>query len=439
MKEVLKLLRYNTGTDKASFLKFNKSFDGVIFNASILAHNVSAITDLIAVYEDRYIVDPQTYIFQITKEKISKRGKIKESINKYLDNLPQKMVSKYKKEGELKISYIISNIKDLVDYNYNFQVNFVNNKMKEKDYAKYLDYVGIIIKPKMIIAPYLMINSEYEDKIIDDVLDFNIKSIELTEKKARNDVKIACQLVINKKALSKLNIEKIKNKYKNLNIDYIFVWISDFNMFTATKKENEKYKELILVLNNNGLKPIMSYGGYDSIILCNKDSKIRLYGVANSIGYGEKREIVPVGGGIPVIKYYFYPIHQRLNMEDVLLILKKSGFSDSEAKMMISAEKYYKEICDCNQCKKIIKNDFTNFKMYRESTSFSTKDGIAKERPTYNTTVILNTHFMYCKIKEWKNVNEKTFTELKRELINNHKKYNTDSYSSVMAWAEMYE
>ena len=64
----------------------------------------------------------------------------------------------------------------------------------------------------------------------------------------------------------------------------------------------------------------MAYGGYESIILCNTNSPARLYGVAQSVGYGEYRAITPVGGGMPVNKYYFLPTHCRMRFDDVARI-----------------------------------------------------------------------------------------------------------------------
>ena len=65
----------------------------------------------------------------------------------------------------------------------------------------------------------------------------------------------------------------------------------------------------------------MAYGGYDSIILCNEDLPYRMYGVAQSVGYGETRPVTPVGGGLPVNKYYFPPLHARLSLSEVTSIL----------------------------------------------------------------------------------------------------------------------
>lgn len=80
-KDVIRMLRYNTGTDKKAFIAFKNDFDAVIFNATIVAYSGSAIADLVSVHKNQYIIDPQTHILQhdimalMSKEK--KQGNIK--------------------------------------------------------------------------------------------------------------------------------------------------------------------------------------------------------------------------------------------------------------------------------------------------------------------------------------------------------------------------
>ena len=90
MDELLRLIRYNTGTDKKAFVEFKDKFDAVVFNASIVAYNGAAISDIISIHMNHYIIDPQTYILQHGKEAFlsSKGTEIKASVKKYLDELP---------------------------------------------------------------------------------------------------------------------------------------------------------------------------------------------------------------------------------------------------------------------------------------------------------------------------------------------------------------
>ena len=64
MGEVLRILRYNTGTDKKAFVQFKHNFDAVIFNATIVAYSGSSVAGLVSMHKRKYIIDPQTHIFQ---------------------------------------------------------------------------------------------------------------------------------------------------------------------------------------------------------------------------------------------------------------------------------------------------------------------------------------------------------------------------------------
>ena len=93
MDDVIRMLRYNTGTDKKAFVKFKNDFDAVIFNATIVAYSGAAVADLVSVHKNQYIIDPQTHILQHSVHAImskkSRNGQpcIKKSVQKYLEQL----------------------------------------------------------------------------------------------------------------------------------------------------------------------------------------------------------------------------------------------------------------------------------------------------------------------------------------------------------------
>ena len=180
----------------------------------------------------------------------------------------------------------------------------------------------------------------------------------------------------------------------------------------------------------------MAYGGYDAILLCHQDLPYRMYGVAQSVGYGENRAVTPVGGGIPVNKYYFYPLHDRLKMSDASSILRSKGFFSMDPQK--ASELFYSTICDCKQCKEIIKNNINNFKRYNEATDYTMKNGIKRNRPTTEATLIAARHFMYSKVKEWEVLDGMSFDDLKKELMNNYSSYGSGKSQSISDWCKIY-
>ena len=297
----LKILRYNTGTDKKAFVQFKDFFDAAIFNATIVAYSGASVADLISMHSRRYIIDPQTHIFQqelsayTTENKKTHIPAIKKSVTKYLEKMPAALADKIlklhqKPEPEL----IAQNLDALVECVYAFQTEFVNTFVVQKEYDKYLKFANMGPRPKLVIAPYFMIKSEdsYSEKQM--WLHYNRvcleKTIALNEQQKEEE--IAAQLVLEKDVLSEEFIEMVASTYDFAGYEYIFIWLDDFNAFEAKVMYNELFSKLLKALNNIGKKPIMAYGGYESIILCNTNSPARLYGVAQSVGYLKKHRTI---------------------------------------------------------------------------------------------------------------------------------------------------
>jgi hypothetical protein len=441
----LKLLRYNTGNDKHAFMKFKNEFDAVIFNATIVAYSGSAVADLVSVHKNKYIIDPQTHIFQHEISAISskKTGEIKKSVLKYLSAMPDslnKIIVEQKRA--ICTTDISTEVDTLVDMTYKLQTEFISKFISNKEYDKYLSFANMTPEPLLVIAPYFMLKKRYTSEENQDWLHINQNCLERFIEKTANKFPVSAQLVMDSDILLDNSIfAQIEKCYCIEGFDYIFVWIDNFDSFTATPKKREGFYNLLSTFTKLKIKPIMAYGGYDSILLCNKEVTNRMYGVAQSVGYGESREVTPVGGGLPVNKYYFFPTHQRLKFNDVAIILTEHGYFSKKNSPDYYASQYYQNICNCNQCKEIVRNNIDNFIAYNEAISFemNTKRGIiSRNRPTTNAALISAFHFMYCKVEEWKNTNQKSLPELKMELLNEFKKYMPSEYTSIKAWSDLY-
>lgn len=443
MSDNLKLLRYNTGTDKQVFIKFKDKMSAVIFNATIVAYSSSAVADLVSVYKNQYIIDPQTHIYQqnidaVQTENKNGERKIKKSVKKYLDELPHSLLSAYlANKGNLSPEIIESEIDNLVESVYLFETKYVDKYIKGKEYDKYLDFVKLGPCPKVVIAPYFMIKSSYSDSDINSWMSLNRLSAEKFIVKNDNIYPVGVQLVLEKDVLERQTfLNSIKQFYSGINAEYVFIWVDDLNLFEAKKVQQENFKKMLQILTDINLKPVMAYGGYDAILLCNNNLKCRMYGVAQSVGYGEARHITPVGGGLPVNKYYFPPLHKRLNMAQVATILKTDGYFDLDK--AIAANKFYSSICSCKQCKSIIKDNFDNFNKYNDSTSFKILGNITRNRPTSEATLISAIHFMYSKISEWDSVENQSFIDLTEQLIKAYTHYEPQNQDLIKQWCNIY-
>lgn len=444
MSDTLKLLRYNTGTDKKVLIQFKDSFSAVIFNATIVAYSKSAVSDLVAVHKNQYIIDPQTHIYQQDIKDVqttNKTGsvKIKRSVELYLNELPLELKKMFLSNGgKLSPSDIFDHIDDLVECVYSFTTSYVNQYIKNKEYDKYLKYAKIGPSPAVAIAPYFMIKRTYSDESINEWLNLNKqcahKFLEINNNKYHTGV----QIVMDRGILENKDlITKIAEAYSNMNVEYAFIWIDEFNSFEGSLIEQENFKQLLQCLSHYSIKPIMAYGGYDAIMLCNNDLPYRIHGVAQSVGYGETRPVTPVGGGLPVNKYYFLPFHKRLKLSEVTSLLNQNGFFSMDKKE--ASIKFYNQICSCKQCQSIIKHNIDNFLKYNESSDYTMRNGIKRNRPTNDAMYIAAVHFMYAKISEWTSIETKAFIELKNELITEYEKYGCKPSDCLMNWCKVYD
>ena len=450
MSDTLRILRYNTGTDKKAFVHFKQNFNAVIFNATIVAYSGSSVADLVSMHKRKYIIDPQTHIFQqdiasITSDN-KKHGDIKKSVQKYLGELPCRLSSKIITERRpLVADEIRQHLDELAESVYNFQTEYVKRYTDKKDYDKYLKFAHLEPEPRLIIAPYFMLKCSYSIDEQDQWLALNKECIEATlQLHQALDIKvpIAAQLVLDKEVMLSYNfLDRIRTFYDFSGFEYIFIWVDDFNSFEAKSEYKQAFANLVSTLNAMRKKPLMAYGGYESIVLCSESSPYRLYGVAQSVGYGEYRAITPVGGGMPVNKYYFRPVHQRMRFDDAANILFAHGYFSEDKSDFDHAIDYYHTICNCKQCHDIIGKDIHNFDRYNDSTPYNvkTKNGIiSRNRPTNDAELIAALHFLYCKVDEWKQLTEKSFSTLIEELENNCRMYLPHRLKQISEWCKIY-
>lgn len=451
--DVIKMLRYNTGTDKKAFVKFKKDFDAVIFNATIVAYSGAAVADLVSVYKNQYIIDPQTHILQHDIHAImSKKAKngvvsIKKSVRKYLEQLPSQILDVITTTGRpLSLDKIGAMVDELTESVYAFETKYVNKFIEQKEYNKYLKYINAGPAPGVVIAPYFMLKKDMTAEGCLNILRFNrlymAKFLEVHKSHGVN-CPAAAQLVMDRELLRDQSlVEKIRESYADLEFEYFFIWISDFSSWDCSTEDMQNFYKLLDMLNTIGKKPVMAYGGYDSIFLCNKEVKARLYGVAQSVGYGEARAITPVGGGLPVNKYYFRPLHKRMRFDEALNILINAGYFDDSKTNQEHAAEYYRNICGCEQCHEVIKDDIDNFTVYNESVPYIVKarfGDITRNRPTQEAATVAAFHFLYSKKKEWQDVESWGLPELRERLLTDYEAFGTDEQlENIKEWCEIF-
>ena len=431
------ILRYGTNADKKYIDDKLFNFDLLAFNGNMLAYTPDAIASFVMLNffdnpDKGFFIDPITHAFQHNIDKIksfNKRaeGTVKLSIEKLI-NLYGEPLGKIilKDDRSIRPKDFTSDVKRKFCINViNFQLNTIKNCIEKKGYLDYISADSDIVKlkPKFITPPYFYLTeSTYELW-----LDLNIEFIEIVREQYPNQ-KLFAELVISQDILSSQKMfDDIVEKYKKASPDGILVWIDNFDEHGAAKSKLHKFMELIQNFYRSKIKVYNLYGGFFSIALTSYKEELgfRLDGVGHGLEYGEYRSVVPVGGGIPISRYYFYPLHKRLKYVDATEMLEKLNILNTADKKA-GAEKYYEDICDCLVCKDMINNNIDNFSFF-ENTEFYevTIRGVKQRRryPNQKTKRVCLGHYLLNKSKEFEQIRELSLKGLVKKLEKDYQKF----------------
>jgi hypothetical protein len=263
-------------------------------------------------------------------------------------------------------------------------------------------------KPCLVIAPYFYMSAS----TFNSWINVNKEFIDVSEQ-IEKELPVFGYILISRDAFFDDGLRKLLVKsYGKTKAAGLMVWIESFSEHTATEDELKKYKKFVSELSGDGRKIISLYGGYFSIIL----QKFGLYGVTHGPGYGESREVTPVGGGLPKPKFYFPGLHERLAFREVLFAIRHMA-------RWTLASQYYENVCECHCCKNIIKEDISNFNKYGDSKSGMRKDGISFEYQTTQAKKLNTAHYLLRKDSEFKYVAKKNIEEIKKDLEDSLKRY----------------
>lgn len=441
--KIVHILRYGTVAEKGHLEKAFSAFDYLSINGNTAAYVSTAISKFIVEKffsnkEKGYFIDPITYAFQNKIELLSSKSKTTGKMN--IKKSIMKLIEIYGSPVEKVMTGvpIIPNDFDnkismdtFTDRVLSFQYDLVYQHINEQDLQKYLDYVAPNqssnlpqLRPKFLIAPYFYLDTQC--MCWKDWLRLNTEFVRLSVQKSTNEYKLPvfAQIVISKSILLDANaLNKTIQAYSTLECDGYTIWIDDLNETEANMSVLIGFIKLLKSLKS---KPVYNmYGGYFSILLTHKSLGL-LNGVSHGLEYGESRMVYPVGGGIPVSKYYYMPLHQRLDFTKAFYVLVYFGAIDPSKDNWGDSKKYYNSICKCSQCKSVIKDEMINFIEFesREFYEIQRKNQtLRRKKASSDTRQNCLYHYLLCKMKEFNNVKNETLSTLLKELTDNREYY----------------
>ncbi len=436
------ILRYGTHADQKYFGDgFEDCYNMIAINANMVAFSPNALALFVGklTVDKAFFIDPITHLFQHSQSFISNNeGVIKKSIENLIEKYSVELIetSEYKSSQEAtqeRYDFMKSELRaDQIDEAFalqftrnvlDYQKNVAWQKGNIEQYNKYIEFAkerepslsGLEIhqEPDFLVAPYFFIGEE------DEWVEKNIRFIEIAKSiEAKKD--IFAQIVISKTIIERSlfnpgesSLEGIIDRYNEVGVDGFLFWIDAYFEQKELAESLKQYISSLRILKRRDKPIYILYGSYFSALLSNGDDKI-VDGVAHGLEYGEAREVVPLGGGIPMAKFYFYPLHKRMSVKDMSEVIRALEIN--------TKEEFFEKICSCSMCKELIKtnNVLTDFQLGYGQTKPSTfqRGGnlVTVNFPTIETKGNSLRHYLYNKKIEFLSTTNKSLKSLIREM-----------------------
>lgn len=425
------LMRFGTHSEKKYFKDFKNNYDALIINANMIAHTTNSMSTFLGCELSKpFIIDPQTYAFQsyahLLQQNKNKKNesdvKLKKSfhalIENYGDFLNEIIVNQKRSIkssdfiGEDNKLHLSAFCKNVIEYQlYTISKETITNS----EYGEYIEYemensnCSLTLRPTFLIAPYFyMTQNTYNNWI-----DININAINTSKNLVDENQQVYAQIVIDKDILlDDTKIQDLCTKYTSSNADGYLIWLDKFDEKEVSDIYLDKFITFLKCLKTSN-KPIYQlYGSYFSIIL----TKNIISGVCHGMEYGETRDVYPVGGGIPVSKFYYPALHKRLSYRDALDVLLRMDYLKDK-------KTYFENVCSCTNCHEIINIPIDDFSKYGDvnSTTFKRKAGnrestVTMDYPTTDAKDLCLRHYLFNKINEFKYVENYSYSQFVEDL-----------------------
>ncbi len=429
-------VRYGTAAEQKYMREYQHTYDGIAINGSILAHISKAISAF--VHKDtkkKFFIDPMTHSFQHELDKIkNSKGEIKSSIRKLLISYGEPIFRVEAEDRPIRrTDFTKDNKESFVERVLRFQNEHITNNVDEE----YRDYIeadpSLRREPSFLIAPYFYLKQSNVDLWLD--LNAEFLSISLGLKREFGKKEIYAQLVMDKRLLRDERLSTILDQYAKA--DGLIYWIDGLDETDADESELGTIKDIVKEYHNRyPTKRIISlYGGYFSELLL-KDG---LYGVVHGLEYGETRDVVPVGGGIPLSKYYLPALHKRIPAATMLSMLRILNIS--------TPRKFHADICNCKVCMRVISSNIDEFNSFirnkPEPVTIRNRKGGYREiyYPERESKELCLFHYLETKNAEIKDIKKETKTKLADDLNTSFDKFKRffaeDEIGYLKLWAKI--
>ncbi len=373
------------------------TYRGIVINANMAAYAPSGLGAFLLERTAgvRYVIDPLTHAFQHDPDAITdKHGELKPSVANLAEAYGEPVASLVGKRPVQPEDFEGRALQGFVDRCLRFQASQLKTRMEDSKSAKYLDGQEEF-DPHALVAPYFYMT----EGTLEDWLPINAQAAKIACQVRGSASQIWPSVVVSQGVVTSRECRQhVVDAYKDLPVSGFLLWVDDLDEQDASGAELRGLLDLASGLRQNGSRSVLNlHGGYFSVLAASALGGHALSGVAHGPEFGEHREVVPVGGGIPIARYYVPQLHSRVRYRDALRMF-------SAARWLTSAEVFHAEVCDCDECTRVLDGDPANFREFGEGTvkSVRRRHGIVRiEFPTGDTKLRCLRHYLQRKYREY--------------------------------------
>lgn len=359
-----------------------------------------------------YIIDPLTHAFQHSPESVTDReGEPKKSIlglaqaygDLFVRNVGKRPLLPKDFNDDRELHGLTKNCLD-------FQSSRLSQAMAENELVKYVTSNSDDLKPYALIAPYFyMTETTYRQwlpvcqRAIEHALEI------AADRKVFASVVLSQGVILNDRARTEV-VESLKAQ----RVAGYIVWIDELDEQTAGATRLSGLLALTRSLRENGREVLNLHGGYFSILAAGKLGRGAMSGVCHGPEFGEFRGVVPVGGGIPIARYYLPHLHTRVRYRDAVRYLRGKRWLDS-------GSTFHTNVCACDECVQTLNGDAANFVKFGQGTAREVRRGRGITRieyPTGETKLHCLQHYLQRKRIEYAFADSASEERIREDLEN---------------------
>lgn len=360
------------------------SYRGAIINGNMAAHAPEALAAFLLEktgQEFAYIIDPLVHAFQHSPTFITDaEGKPKSSIQKLADEYKSPVAEIVGRSALQPRAFQNKDVlAGFVQRCLQFQSCRLADLMRDNDaLLKYLDPEETNFTPYALVAPYF-----YMDETTYQLwLPVMRQAIELAKETDKQNRIFGAVVVSQGVILNPRIMEEIARELNAAKPNGYLLWVDNLDEQAAGGAELQGLLQLAKMLRDNGEREVINlHGGYFSVLAAGVLGTGRYFtGVTHGPEFGEYRSVVPVGGGIPISRYYIPKLHARVKYRDAVPIFGEKGWLDD-------APVFHKNVCNCDECRATLSGNIKNFTAFGESVpKLVPRRGGAIVRIDYPTT-----------------------------------------------------